>query len=153
MVFQSGQSGNPAGREKGSVNRINIDIRQKFYKVYETIGKEEDISGDNAFRLWARANKKTFYSLFCKLAPTNLNLDIHDSRQHESFIDRMAVQMLEAEAKVIDTKVIETKSQLDMGNNTDIGGHMGNDVIDKESDHPINKEESKKVVSDSEQES
>ena len=150
MVFQPGQSGNPAGREKGSVNRINIDIRQKFYKVYDNIGKEDNLNGDESFRVWARSNKKTFYSLFCKLAPTNLN--ITDNRQHESFIDRMAVQMLEAEAKVIDTKVIDTKSQLDMGQDTIIspsnGGHMGTNDSNKDMDYPINEQKSKKVVSD-----
>ena len=136
------KKGNPYGQltsRKGIANKFNIDIRQKFYNFYENMGGDEK-NGDEAFREWARSNKKTFYSLFCKLAPTNLN--ITDNRQHESFIDRMAVQMLEAEAKVIESKVIETKSQLDMGQDTIIspsnGGHMGDNDSNKEVDYPIN---------------
>lgn len=145
------EAGNP-GRPKGSVNRINIDIRQKFYKVYDDMGTNIKQDGDTAFLVWARSNKKTFYSLFCKLAPTNI--DISDNRQHESFIDRMAQTMLEAEAKVIDSKLIESQSQLPMGNDTNIvhgnGGHMGNDTIDKEANHPIIEGEIGKVVSSDE---
>ena len=90
-----------AGRQKGSKNKLNIDIREKFYHVYDDMGKNVDTSGDEAFLTWARSNKKTFYTLFAKLAPTNLN--IHDGREHESFIDRMTQQILEANATQIDT--------------------------------------------------
>ena len=149
-MFQLGNT--YATSRKNKPNKLNIDIREKFYKVYEDIGKDDKLTGDEAFCVWARGHRKTFYSLFAKLAPTNLNLDIHDSRQHESFIDRMAVQMLEAEAKVIESKVIETKSQLDMGQDTIIspsnGGHMGTNDSNKDMDYPINEQKSKKVVSD-----
>ena len=120
------EKGNP-GRPKGSTNRINIDIRQKFYTVYETIGKEEKLSGDDAFRLWARLNKKTFYSLFCKLAPTNI--DISDNRQHESFMDRMAKEMLLKEAQVVEVKTIDIKPQLDTNQDNMSSKSMGNDTI------------------------
>ena len=159
MVFQVGNKLSP-GR-KGSPNKINIDIRQKFYTVYETIGKEEDLSGDDAFRVWARSNKKTFYSLFAKLAPTNLN--IHDSREHESFMDRMAKEMLLKEAQVIEAKQVtlnqdndqaNISSQLPMGKDTNIipsnGGHMGDDTIDKESNVPIIKGNFGEVISSNE---
>lgn len=161
MVFQSGQSGNPAGREKGSVNRINIDIRQKFYHVYEDMGKEEKISGDDAFRVWARSNKKTFYSLFAKLAPTNLN--INDNREHESFMDRMAKELLLKEAQVTEVKQVtlnqdnnpdNISTQLSMGKDAIIspsnGGHMGDNDTDKELRHPIIKGKSEEVVSNDE---
>ena len=147
-MFEKGNSGRP----KGSTNRINIDIRQKFYKVYDDMGENTGISGDEAFIVWARSNKKTFYTLFAKLAPTNLN--INDNRQHESFIDRMAKDILLKEAQVVEVQAIETQSQLvnqdtnqdnmsskSMGNDTDIvhgnGGHMGDNDIHKEVNHPI----------------
>lgn len=157
MVYKPGESGNPTGRKKGEVNKLNIDIRQKFYKVYENMGKDEKISGDEAFSVWARGHKKVFYSLFAKLAPANLN--INDNRQHESFMDRMAREMLEAE--VVEVKTIETKSQLGndkpqssqlpMGKDAIVspsnGGHMGNNTTDKESRHPIINTKFKEVVS------
>lgn len=146
------------GRKSGSTNKLNIDIRQKFYNVYENMGEEDKIDGDTAFLVWARGHKKVFYSLFAKLAPTNLN--IHDSREHESFIDRMAKEMLLKEAQVIEAKQVTTNqdnsqdnisSQLPMGNDTDTvrgnGGHMGDNVTDKESNHPIIKEDCDNTVS------
>jgi hypothetical protein len=154
MVYKPGESGNPTGRKKGEVNKLNIDIRQKFYKVYENMGEDEKISGDEAFIVWARGHKKVFYSLFAKLAPTNLN--INDSREHESFMDRMAKEMLLKEAQVTEVKQVTTNpdnnvdnmSSLEsMGNDTIItpsnGGHMGNDSVDKELNHPIIKAKSK----------
>lgn len=102
-LFQPGVD-NGGGRRKGSRNKITIDIREKFYHTYNDMGKLDKVSGDQAFLNWARINKKTFYSLFAKLAPTNLN--IHDGREHESFIDRMALQMLEANAVVIDDPML-----------------------------------------------
>lgn len=141
MVYKPGESGNPSGRKKGEVNKLNIDIRQKFYGVYENMGKDEKISGDTAFLVWARGHKKVFYSLFAKLAPTNLN--IHDSREHESFMDRMAKEILLKEAQVIDVKQVTTNqdndqddipNQLPMGKDSIItpsnGGHVGNDSMD-----------------------
>lgn len=99
-LFQPGVD-NGGGRRKGSKNKITMDIRDKFYHVYDDMGKLDKVSGDEAFLNWARINKKTFYTLFAKLAPTNLN--IHDGREHESFIDRMANQILEANAVQVDT--------------------------------------------------
>lgn len=93
------QKGNP-GKQHGVKNKLTIDIRDKFYQSYESIGINDNITGDEAFFAWSRQNKKTFYTLFAKLAPTNLN--IHDGREHESFIDRMAQQIFEADAKVLD---------------------------------------------------
>ena len=94
------QKGNP-GKQKGTKNKLNIDIRDKFYHAYDEMGVNSKQTGDQAFFAWARKNKKTFYTLFAKLAPTNLN--IHDGREHESFIDRMTQQILEANATQIGT--------------------------------------------------
>lgn len=157
-MFQKGNT--YASSRKGKPNKLNIDVREKFYNVYDTIGEEEKQTGDEAFRVWARSNKRIFYSLFCKLAPTNI--DITDNRQHESFMDRMAKEMLEAE--VLEVKAIETKSQLGddklqssqlpMGKDAVVtplnGGHMGNDTTDKELCHPIINTKSKEVVSSDE---
>lgn len=164
MLFQPGQSGNPTGRKKGEVNKLNIDIRQKFYKVYDNMGKDDKLDGDMAFLVWARSHKKVFYSLFAKLAPTNLN--ITDSREHEGFMDRMAKEMLLKEAQVIEAKQVTLNNgdnsnsqitQLPMGNDTNIipsnGGHMGDDTIDKELKHPIINADSKQVISSDELES
>lgn len=142
------EKGNP-GRPKGSANRLNIDIRQKFYKVYDDMGENAKQDGDTAFLVWARSNKKTFYSLFAKLAPTNLN--INDSREHESFMDRMAKDMLLKEAQVIEAEQVTTNqdnnqdnmsSQLSMGKDTDIipsnGGHMGNNDVDNTNNNDNN---------------
>lgn len=146
------------GRKPGSANKLNIDIRQKFYKVYDDMGADQKQDGDKAFLVWARGHKKVFYSLFAKLAPTNLN--INDNRQHESFMDRMAKEMLLKEAEVVEVKQVTTSqdsnqdnmsTQSPMGNNVVItplnGGHMGNDDIDKELNHPIINAKSKEVVS------
>lgn len=99
--FQKGNTLGSLANRKGSKNKITMDIRDKFYHVYDDMGKIDKVTGDEAFLKWARLNKKTFYTLFAKLAPTNLN--IHDGREHESFIDRMTQQILEANATQIDT--------------------------------------------------
>ncbi len=153
MVFEKG---NP-GRPKGIQNKINIDIRQKFYKVYEDMGKNTGISGDEAFSVWARGHKKVFYSLFAKLAPTNLN--INDNRQHESFMDRMAKEMLLKEAEVTEVKQVtlhqdnnqdNISTQSPMGIDPSNGGHMGDNDTDKELNHPIINAKSEEVVSSGE---
>ena len=117
-MFKKGNSYGQLTSRKGTPNKLNIDIREKFYNAYENMGEADKISGDQAFLEWARKNPKTFYTLFAKLAPTNLN--IHDGREHESFIDRMAQEMLqEAQAKTLEEsdvngkpKLIESKGEL-----------------------------------------
>lgn len=148
------QTGNP-GRPKGSLNKVkNVDIRAQVYDVFDRLGENKKMTGTEFFLSWARKNPRLFYTgIFIKICPAQL--DITDNRQHESFIDRMAQTMLEAEAKVIDSKVIDTHSQLQgiqssskalpMGKDTNIvhgnGGHMEDNDIDKEVNHPIIKAE------------
>ncbi len=109
--FQSGHNFGK-GRPKGSKNKLNIDVQQKFYYVFENM--EEEKTGDEAFLAWGRENIKLFYILFSKLLPKNVDVDVN-LRKHENFVDSIAKRELIAEAQA---KVLEEK------NNNGNGGKL-----------------------------
>ena len=65
MAFQKGQSGNPAGRKLGAVNKFT-SLKNAFLEAFELIG------GTPALAVWAKKserNRGVFYGLITKLFP------------------------------------------------------------------------------------
>lgn len=65
MAFQKGQSGNPAGRKPGQVNKFT-SLKNAFLEAFELIG------GTAALAEWAKKserNRGVFYGLTTKLFP------------------------------------------------------------------------------------
>ena len=70
MTFEPGQSGNPAGRKKGSKNKNTIAALQNVHDVYTALG------GTEAMVAWAEDNKNDFYTkVWPKILPKNVTID------------------------------------------------------------------------------
>lgn len=109
-LFQQGHKLSP-GRKKGSVNKLNVDVLQTFYYVYENMDK--NLSGNEAFLEWGRKNQKLFYVLFSKLIPKSLDIDISVNK-HEDFVKNLAKDRLikQAQAKQLDTDDCNTNADM-----------------------------------------
>ncbi len=83
------------GRKKGSKNKLNTDIKHAFDLCFENLG------GVGALEAWAKKQPGRFYSLYAKLAPREIDLNL---RQHENFVEGLAERELieEAEAKMLE---------------------------------------------------
>lgn len=82
MKFARGQSGNPAGRRRGSANKTTAAIKDILQGTFERIGGEE------ALAKWARDNPGEFYGrLWVKLLPRDVAAN--QSITGEQFLERM----------------------------------------------------------------
>lgn len=63
MAFVKGQSGNPAGRKKGTPNRLGATAKENIAAVFEDIGGRETLAK------WAKANQRDFFQIYAKLLP------------------------------------------------------------------------------------
>jgi uncharacterized protein DUF5681 len=68
--YKPGQSGNPAGRKKGSKNKMTVALREAILQALEAAGGEEGAVG--YLRRLAVENSSAFASLLGKTLPTTL---------------------------------------------------------------------------------
>jgi hypothetical protein len=68
--FKPGQSGNPAGKPKGTLNKTTIALKQAILGALEAAGGDEGSVG--YLKRLAIENSSAFASLFCKVLPTTL---------------------------------------------------------------------------------
>lgn len=69
-LFRPGQSGNPAGRPKGSGNKLTNDIKAMILGALEQAGGQEYL-----FRQ-SKDNPVAFMGLLGKILPTQINADV-----------------------------------------------------------------------------
>jgi hypothetical protein len=67
--FKPGQSGNPAGRPKGSQNKTTLQLKEAILSALEKLG------GDDYLVALGRENSSAFTSLLVKMYPTTLAAD------------------------------------------------------------------------------
>jgi hypothetical protein len=65
MPFKKGQSGNPAGKPKGTKHTMTV-FKEAVCTVYQ------DIGGDRSFAAWAKKNPTDFYKIAARLIPQEL---------------------------------------------------------------------------------
>ena len=128
MTFQKGNKFGSMVDRTGKPNKLNIDVRQKFYKVYDNMSSDDTVSGDEAFIAWGRTNPSLFYTLFAKLLPKTIDGEL--IHKHESFVESLAQQacIKDAQASMIDTPAAQDKDiphiVLDTSNSTDKQGNV-----------------------------
>ena len=71
--FQPGVSGNPAGKPKGTLNRVTKDLKQAILGALEAAGGDEGSVG--YLKRLAIENSSAFASLLGKVLPTTLAAD------------------------------------------------------------------------------
>jgi hypothetical protein len=77
--FQPGQSGNPAGRPKGSKNKLSEDFLHKLYVVFQE-------SGGEAIRRMCAEHPSDFVRVLAGLVPKELLLEVA-TEQHRYVIN------------------------------------------------------------------
>jgi len=71
--FQPGVSGNPAGKKKGTPNKITVALREAILQAGELAGGKEGLVG--YLTMLARDNSSAYAGLLAKILPTQLAAD------------------------------------------------------------------------------
>lgn len=87
MPFAKGNSFGKLSSRKGAKNKINIDIRQKFYYVYENLARHKKQSGDQFFLEWSRKNPNLYFQLFAKMAPKQAEMAVKSSEDFTKLLN------------------------------------------------------------------
>lgn len=68
--FKKGESGNPAGRAKGSKNKFT-NLKESFLKAYEA---KDGFGGDKKLKEFAKKHPETFLNMITKLFPKDIKV-------------------------------------------------------------------------------
>lgn len=67
MAFVKGQSGNPAGKPKGTPNKLSASAKENIALVFERMG------GVEGMLKWAKTNRTEFYKIYPRLLPLEVS--------------------------------------------------------------------------------
>jgi Family of unknown function (DUF5681) len=73
MAFKKGISGNPKGKPKGAINKINKAVKEVISETFN----ELQADSKNNMLAWAKQNPTEFYKLASKLLPTEVDTSIN----------------------------------------------------------------------------
>ena len=82
MSFETGKSGNPNGRPKGTKNRYT-EIKESFLKAFDKLG------GTKGLVNWVNEdtrNKKAFYEMIVSLLPKKTEMDLEYAPRVDNII-------------------------------------------------------------------
>lgn len=65
MKFEEGQSGNPAGRPKGAINKLTKTVKQTVLEVFNKLQEDENFS----LEWFAKKYPRDYYAIAAKLIP------------------------------------------------------------------------------------
>lgn len=88
MAWAPGQSGNAAGKPKGSTSKIGKEIREAIHGALNEAGGKEYL-----LKL-AREKPQVFIPLLCKIVPQELEIEIRYQELSEEEIDAMLTAKL-----------------------------------------------------------
>jgi hypothetical protein len=66
-AWQKGQSGNPAGKPKGTRNKLSATAKENIAAVFEEMG------GVEGMLKWAKRNQTEFYKIYPRLLPLEVS--------------------------------------------------------------------------------
>ncbi len=69
-LFKKGTSGNPAGKPKGTVNKVTTEVKAALIEAFEKSGGVESLVA------FAKANPDAFYKLWVKMLPTEVKAEV-----------------------------------------------------------------------------
>ena len=74
MKYQKGQSGNPAGKKKGTLNKFTT-LKQAFLDTFnsEKMGGQEGMEEVFSKNDYTKAN---FFKIISKMLPSNVDIDV-----------------------------------------------------------------------------
>jgi len=72
MKYQKGQSGNPKGKKKGTLNRFTT-LKQAFLDTFEDLGGTDGMT--TAFKK-TDFTKRDFYKLISKMLPASIDMKV-----------------------------------------------------------------------------
>jgi hypothetical protein len=78
-------------RPVGSKNKIGTQVKENIVSVFTRLG------GTAAMADWAKANTTEFYRMYCRLAPTDVSVDIT-----ENVVERMTEAEIDAKIARLD---------------------------------------------------
>lgn len=92
-MFEKGKSGNPAGRRKGSPNRVNAKVKEMLSDFVEKNFK--DVTSDLK-KLKKRDRVKFFFSLLPYLLPRlqNISADIEIEKLSDEDLDNLVNKII-----------------------------------------------------------
>ena len=67
-LYRKGQSGNPAGKKKGTPNKVTKDLKKAFLQTFDALG------GTKGLIQWASENRDVYYPMISKMLPRDLQL-------------------------------------------------------------------------------
>jgi hypothetical protein len=68
-MFVKGKSGNPAGKPKGTPNKISKSCKANIAAVFDRLGGEEGMLA------WAQSDPGEFYKIYARMLPMEMGED------------------------------------------------------------------------------